>query len=82
MLITVLLQRTSESVLRLVALLHRHRWDVEQLMVEPGDAPGLQRISLRVSVDDPVRNRVVSALHQLVDVIDVKVLDNAARARL
>ena len=78
MTITVVLQRTSESVLRVVALLHRHRWDVEQLMVQPGDAPGLQRISLRVSVDGLVRNRVLSALRQLIDVIDVEVLDNAA----
>ena len=74
----VLLQRTSESVLRLVALLHRHRWDVEQLMVERGEAPGLQRIILRVSVDGLVQERVVSALHQLIDVIDVKVLGSAA----
>jgi acetolactate synthase small subunit len=76
--VTLHLQRTPESVLRLIVLLHRHRWQVEHLTVEPSEAPGVQRICLRVAADGQLQERIVSALHQLVDVIDVKVLDNAA----
>ena len=75
---SMVLQRTSGSVLRLVGLLHQHRWDVEQLIVEPDDTFGVQRIRLRICVEGLVPHRVVSVLHQLIEVIDVKVLDNAA----
>lgn len=63
---------SPEGLLRLVSSLHRHRWPVERLLVEAGDKPQVQHITLRVAVDAAHSHRFLGVLKSLVDVVDIE----------
>jgi acetolactate synthase small subunit len=63
--------RSPEGLLRLVSSLHSHRWPVETLLVETGEQPQVQQITLRIGIDAAHTDRLLGVLNNLVDVIDI-----------
>jgi hypothetical protein len=70
MVISAVVRPTPESLLRLVSLLHRHRFGVEALRLDP-PAGGYQRVELALSVDPAATARVVRVLEEHLDIVSL-----------